>query len=275
MYKLVLVAIAVANSIVFLLSTVFAITGGGGPQTGVWTILILGGLSVAIFSLWGLKECARGRKVLGISIAFVPVPFAILVLLVAAPLLDFYAEIKPLPTSVKEHCETAGQKFNSDPSPPLKSFFYDWTTRDDRARPLSIRNAAPGQVDELRMLDNILPPTGIEFVERRNNGRYPTPATSTEPFLRKQNGQTWGETSESKAEAKVVYEIQNLEATGGKWVFELHTISVSTRSDRPILSTLKFVTRNSMTGSVICGFTYDKEVNIEEFIYKALGVWKK
>ncbi len=275
--KVAIFFVAIANFLAVLSSSVFAVRGDGGEQTGVVLVILFGGFWVVSTTVFALRVCSKGGGFLGLAIAGATIPFAYGTVMFLAPLLELgeklFDKYQSKPIAVEEACKTAGEKIFSLPSKPMNSFVYEWTTKDERARPGRIK--AGKHVDVVWLLDNHSFPPAIAFVERMNNRRYPASVDDKLPYLRKANGGTYLNVEKSTADVLIQYEISQIETPGTRRVFELFEITAKERVNGKLLATFKFITRNSMTESLVCGGTAPDEIDVGRFILKTMGLPSK
>jgi hypothetical protein len=275
--KFIVVFIAVVNGLAIAVGSVLSIRGDGGEQYGVWLVLVVGGSWVAITTWIAFKFCAKGNGFLGVAAVAVTIPVAVLTFAILVSLVEAGGELlgrlQPMPSAVVEACKTASQRFISDPKQPMRSLVFDWKTSLGRPRPGHIRVTSKMLVTDA--VDVIGFPGAVGFVERVDDLKAIHHPDTEPSYWRKPNGGSYSKVEGSQADALVQYEIHAVPTDKADRVFDIHEISVRERLSANPLATMKFVIKSSDSNPVICGETAPGQVNVGEFILKAMGIVPK
>ena len=183
-----------------------------------------------------------------------------------------FALVEPIPTEVAETCKSGGPRYLLSPATPVHSIAFVWKTSLERGR-FSYVNKDARKFGRFRFLDEIEYPQTVHFIEREFHGGFGVRTDEHWPFMSKPNGGVFVGAAESIADALVTYEITKLSKVDAKNMFELADITVSDRRNGQVLASLRYPTDGHNTP--LCGETSPGEVNIAEFIFRAIGVRPK
>lgn len=252
--------------LVFFLSLI----GGDGTDL-IWTIQWIGFTWVAFTCGFALFKCSKGRGTVGVVIAICSVPVGLTAALIAQSTWSMSQEVlrrvEGPPKEVTEICQSAGPRYLARPSTPVHSISIDWQTGLDWAR-LSYFNNDASKFGPFRFLEDIKYPETIQFIEQKA-GRVPQPEKQW-PYKRKSNGGVFVGAAEITADSLVTYEFRTLSKDDARQSFLLTEIAVSDRRNGEVLAVLNYVTGDTSEWP-ICGETSPSEMNISEFILKAIG----
>jgi hypothetical protein len=252
--------------LVFVLSLI----GGDGTDM-IWILQRIGFTWLAFTCGFALFKCSKGSGRLGVLIAISSVPVGLAVALIAQSAWSMSQQVlrqqEATPKEVTEICQSAGARYLARPSTPVNSIALDWQTGLDWAR-LSYFNNDSSKFGRFRFLEDIKYPETIHFIEQKA-GRVPPPEKQW-PYKRKSIGGVFVGAAEITADVLVTYEFRKLSKADARKSFLLTEIAVSDRRNGEVLASLSYVTGDSSEWP-ICGETSPGEMNIAEFIFKAIG----
>lgn len=251
----------------------FLAVGGDGSSRGVHLVQMVGYAWIFIASCLALFQCSRGNGKAGTTIAAstLPVLFVLgwVITMLGAVLKQFIELSEPTPPEVVQYCKSAGAQYSARPSAPVHSLAFDWSTSPQLSR-FSYANKDPHKFGQFRFLDEIKYPPSVQFIERRFAFGLGVPAATAHPYVRKSNGGAFAGAERLTADALITYEItQPLEANK-RDSFALVEITVADRRDGQVLATLRYAANGH--NIPVCGETSPGEMNIAEFVFKAIGV---
>ena len=256
--------------LVFVLSVI-----GSGATDSFWIGLQIGLAWVAIFCSLALVKCTRGHGQLGVGIAVLTVPAGLVVVAMAGEIWSMrevsLRELEATPNVVAETCRIAGAQYLVSPTVPVHSIAFDWETEPTWAR-MSYINSDPRKFGGFRFLENIKYPESIRFIEQRE--RRVLLSEMQWPYKRKPVGGVYANISELTADALVTYDYRKLSKADARNSYVLTDIAVTDRRNGMVLATLRYVTGGKSSWP-ICGETSPGEINIAEFVFKALGTPSK
>jgi len=267
--------IIAANCVVIYFVSFLAV-GGDGSSVGVSTVRIAGFTWVAVAAVFALYQCSKEKGSVGVLITTLTLPVAYLVVSVAtmawSATQHLLIQIEPVPPQIAEVCKSGGPKFLNVPSSPIHSIAFIWDADFDRAR-FSYLNKDSRKFGRFRFLEDIEFPHSVGFMERRFFSGVGVSADEHRPYMRRPNGGVFVGAAELTADALVSYEFIKLSKPKARNAFELTDITVTDRRNGQVLATLRYPV--DAFNSPMCGETSPGEVNIAEFIFKAIGAVPK
>lgn len=262
--------IIIVNCLVVFFSSFLAV-GGGGNAHGVWTVQILGFAWVAVVSTVALFRCSKGNGASGMAVAASTLPVALVAAYIALAIwaagqriLGF---VEATPEEVTEVCKNAGAKYLSTPVSTVHSIAFSWGTEQSVSR-YSYLNENPRKFGRFRFLEEIKYPNSIHFIERQFVAGMGVRSDEHWPYMRMPIGGIFAGTGALTADALVTYEYKRLSKVDAKNVFWLTDIKVVDRRTDQVLASLQYLTDGE--NLPMCGETSPGEMNIAEFIFKAI-----
>ena len=264
--------IIVVNCVLVFFSS-FLAAGGFGDASGVWTVQIIGFAWVAVASSAALSRCSKGNGSSGVAIAASTLPMAMVAVYILGAVWaagqGILGIVEATPKEVTEICKYGGPKYLSVPGSPVHSIAFAWKTEQDVAR-FSYTNSNPRKFGRFRTLEEIEYPSSLYFIERQFAAGLGVRSDAHWPYMRMPNGGVFEGATELTADALVFYEYKKLSKADARNVFWLTDITVVERRTGRVLASLQYPTEGGNTP--ICGETSPGEMNIAEFIFKAIKI---